>query len=334
MTRSASVAVGVVLMGSLLGPAPAAEVRYRGEKAELSISAVSDHTVQIVLAPLDEQGKPRPAPPSTVLVEQKPQLKLRCRELAGERAVAAGKLRVTVRPGPLTVSVRGPGGKVAQELTLAGEDGALRFRTAAPVLGMGEGARQFDRRGAAYSMRDGWAGWDRPTLGSWVAVPFLIGTDGWALFVHHPAGQFDLREGRGVFTPAAAAKGQPLELYVTAWEEPADVLKEYQRLTGATPLPPLWALGYMQSHRTLSGPEEVLAVARTFRAKKLPCDALIYLGTGYCPAGWNTGHGSLTFNPKTFDKPADLIAQLHRLNFRVVLHKNHAPRALHGLSVD
>ena len=68
------------------------------------------------------------------------------------------------------------------------EEGALRFRTAAPVLGMGEGARQFDRRGAAYSMRDGWAGWDRPTLGSWVAVPFLIGTDGWVLFVHRPAG--------------------------------------------------------------------------------------------------------------------------------------------------
>ena len=54
--------------------------------------------------------------------------------------------------------------------------------------------------------------------------------------------------------PAAAAKGQPLELYVTAWDEPADVLKEYRRLTGATPLPPRWALGYMQSHRTLRGP--------------------------------------------------------------------------------
>ncbi len=334
MTRSAGVALGVALMVGLPGPAPAAEVRYRGEKAELSVSAVSDHTVQIVLAPLDEQGKPRPAPPSTVLVEQKPQLKLRCRDVEGEREVTAGKLRVTVRPGPLTVSVRGPGGKVAQELTFSGEDGAVRFRTDAPALGMGEGARQFDRRGAAYSMRDGWAGWDRPTLGSWVAVPFLIGTDGWALFVHRPAGQFDLREGRGVFTPAAAGKGQPLELYVTAWGEPADVLKEYRRLTGPTPLPPLWALGYMQSHRTLSGPEEVLEVARTFRARKLPCDALIYLGTGYCPAGWNTGHGSLTFNPKTFDKPADLLAQLHRLHFRVVLHKNRAPRALHGLSVD
>ena len=32
-----------------------------------------------------------------------------------------------------------------------------------------------------------------------------------------------------------------------------------------------------------------------FAAKKLPCDALIYLGTGFCPSGWNTGHGSFAF---------------------------------------
>src|SRR5262249_29575214 len=101
-----------------------------------------------------------------------------------------------------------------------------------------------------------------------------------------------------------------------------------------TPLPPRWALGYMQSHRTLRGPEEVLEVARSFRARKLPCDALIYLGTGYCPAGWNTGHGSLTFNPKTFDRPAQLIDLLHQMNFRVVLHQNRAPRNLFGRSVE
>jgi alpha-glucosidase/alpha-D-xyloside xylohydrolase len=90
----------------------------------------------------------------------------------------------------------------------------------------------------------------------------------------------------------------------------------------------------MQSHRTLGGPDEVLRVAATFREKKLPCDALIYLGTGYCPAGWNTGHGSLEFNRKTFDRPAEIIERLHALDFRVVLHKNHAPRNLSGLSVN
>jgi alpha-glucosidase/alpha-D-xyloside xylohydrolase len=99
-------------------------------------------------------------------------------------------------------------------------------------------------------------------------------------------------------------------------------------------MPPKWALGYFQSHRTLAGPEEPLQIATTFREKKLPCDALIYLGTGYCPAGWNTGHGSLEFNPKTFPRPADKLRALHDLNFKVVLHVNHAPQNLFGASIQ
>ncbi len=50
---------GLVLAVSM--PAPAAvragPIRYVGKPAELSISAVSEHTVQIVLMPLDDQGR-------------------------------------------------------------------------------------------------------------------------------------------------------------------------------------------------------------------------------------------------------------------------------------
>jgi alpha-glucosidase/alpha-D-xyloside xylohydrolase len=165
-------------------------------------------------------------------------------------------------------------------------------------------------------------------------VPFLIGTDGWALFVHHPLGEFDLREPEATFDPWLGQMDVPLVAYLIAWDKPADVLQEYARLTGPAPLPPKWVLGYMQSHRTLAGPEEVLQVARTFREKKLPCDALIYLGTGYCPAGWNTGHASVDFNPATFDKPAEMINLLHEQNFHIVLHQNAPPRRLTGAKVE
>src|SRR5262249_27163445 len=74
-------------------------------------------------------------------------------------------------------------------------------------------------------------------------------------------------------------------------------------------------------------------IVKTFRARKLPCDAVIYLGTGYCPAGWNTGHGSLAFNPRTFDRPMEIIQALHGLNVKVVLHTNRAPRDLFAASL-
>src|SRR5688572_17235209 len=334
-SRKARRAAPMLLAAWLLvrAAAHAETVRLHGGAAELSIGAMSERTARIVIAPLDAEGKPRPAPPSTVLVPGEPRSVFLRRDVDAPEVVSLGKLRVEVKPGPLTISIRGPSGRVVQELVLS-DDGKVGFRAGAPILGMGEGAKQFDRRGALYSMEDGWGAWNRAVLGSWIAVPFLIGTDGWALFFHHPRGAFDLRESAASFQPAADQRDVPLEVFAIAWEKPADVLEEYGRLTGRAPMPPRWTLGYMQSHRTLGGPDEVIRVAETFREKGLPCDALIYLGTGYCPAGWNTGHGSLEFNPKTFDKPAEIIDRLHALDFRVVLHKNRAPRTLSGLSVN
>jgi alpha-glucosidase (family GH31 glycosyl hydrolase) len=329
-------AVCVATLGSTLQPAAAfaGAVRYGGQDAELSISTVGERHVQLLLAPLDEKGKPRPAPPSTVLVAQQPELHLRCRELTEAREVAAGHLRVRVKLDPLTITLVGRSDKVVQELVFDDADGSMTFRTAAPVLGLGEGGPQFDRRGAYHRLVNGQVAPLLATHGGTIPVPFLLGTDGWALFVQSPWGEFDLRQERGRFLPRKEARGkEPLEVYLVDVEQPADAPAAYLRLTGRPVMPPKWVLGYLQSHRTLAGPEEPALIARTFRDKKLPCDALIYLGTGYCPAGWNVGHGAVEFNPKTFDHPADNLRALHDLHFKVILHVNHAPRTLFGASV-
>ncbi|MGH9534591.1 MAG: TIM-barrel domain-containing protein [Terriglobales bacterium] len=111
-----------------------------------------------------------------------------------------------------------------------------------------------------------------------------------------------------------------LDFFLVLGGSPAERLAEYCRLTGLPQMPPLWAFGYQQSHRTIWSRDVVMGVARTFRQKRLPCDALIYLGTGFCPSGWNTGNGSFDFNPRTFPDPRAMIAELHREHFKVVLH--------------
>jgi alpha-glucosidase (family GH31 glycosyl hydrolase) len=317
------------------GAAEDSRIRFSGVPSELAISEVSERTVRIELFPLDEQGHPRSPTPSPVLVPFSVSEKLRVRELDGEKEIRTGRLRVSVRPRPLAISVRREDGTPVQELIFddaAGTNAAVNFRTGAPVLGLGEGAQQFDRRGAFYPMEPSWGGWNRPVLGSVVPSPFVIGTEGWALFAHRPEGRFDLRDGKGRFIPQQETSGgAALDLFVINVAEPSDALMEYDRLTGRPVLPPKWALGYFQSHRTLSGPEEPLQIARTFREKKLPCDALIYLGTGYCTNGWNTGHGSLQFNTNAF-LPED-IKLLHDLNFKIIFHVNRAPRNLFGASI-
>jgi alpha-glucosidase/alpha-D-xyloside xylohydrolase len=97
-------------------------------------------------------------------------------------------------------------------------------------------------------------------------------------------------------------------------------MAEYANITGFPEMPPLWALGYQQSHRTLGPPEEILAEAKLFREKKLPCDAMIYLGTDFCPNGWNTHNGEFTWNARAFPDPPGAIQELHEQHFKIALH--------------
>lgn len=338
---------------------------------ELRVAQVGERTVQLSILPLDERGRPLPDPASTVLAPFESVEKLRVRELAEAREVLVGRLRVQIRPLPLSVTIHRGDGRIVQDLLIDEDNGSIRFRTEAPVFGLGEGRQQFDRRGFFYNFVNGQTTF-LATHSATIPVPFLIGADGWSMFIHNPPaapnnpreanqpwGQFDLRGGnaspppaanappsvllappaamptQGRFIPQGALGRAPIHLFISALDHPADALEEYIRLTGHPVMPPKWALGYMQSHRSLAGPKELIEIARTFREKQLPCDVLIYLGSGYTngQTGWNLGHGSLEFNPQIFDKPQEMLDQLHALNFKVVLHKNAAPARLYGNSI-
>ena len=169
-------------------------------------------------------------------------------------------------------------------------------------------------------MRSGQGGYQLRTHGGRVPIPWLIGTAGWALYFHQSFGTFDFTGAEGKFLPKDPASALPLDIFIVISQEPKILMAEYARLTGHPELPPLWSFGYQQSHRTLASHDEVIAEAKTFREKKLPCDTLIYLGTGFCPSGWNTENGSFSWNKRVFPDPKQAIDELHKENFRVVLH--------------
>src|SRR5262249_29384139 len=183
-----------------------------------------------------------------------------------------------------------------------------------------EGGPQFDRRGSVDTMRSGQSGYRLATHGGRVPIPWLIGTRGWAMFIHQPFGTFDFTGRQSKFLPTSPQAALPLDIFIVISREPGTVMREYARLTGYADMPPLWSFGYQQSHRTLASEEEILEEARTFREKRLPCDALIYLGTGFCPSGWNTANGSFVLNSRVFPDPQRAVAELHKENFRTVLH--------------
>jgi alpha-glucosidase (family GH31 glycosyl hydrolase) len=306
-------------------------IQFAGQKSELVISEVSDRMARIELLPIGDSARPNTINRSTILVPFPTTERFRGRELSDEKEIQAGKLRIRVKAAPLTISISQANGKPVQELVFAENTNTVKFRTDAPVLGLGEGANQFDRRGAFYPMLNGQRAPFLATHGGTIPVPFLLGTEGWALFVHRPWGQFDLRDG-GTFLATNDSRSA-LELFVIGMDEPADALTEYLRLTGKPVMPPKWVLGYIQSHRTLAGPAEPLQIAKTFREKKLPCDAVIYLGTGYCTNGWNVMNGTIDFSRNSFPKPEEQIKSLQAEHFKVILHVNQAPRNLFGTTI-
>ncbi len=318
---------GSLVGGSTLLFGEGSEPRVGGRPVQVGVEQVSARTVRFLLRPVErvlaaddgelvrkEWGKPTQVNPGRA------------------QSVRYGELTVQVFPEPLVIEVHSRK-RLVQRFRFDEQTGAMAFRLGeGPIFGLGEGGPQFDRRGTVDRMKSGQGGYKLHTHGGRVPIQWLIGTEGWAMFVHQPYGSFDLSGTEGRFTATDAAL--PLDVFIVASGDPGEIMAEYARLTGWPEMPPRWALGYQQSHRTLASREEVLSVARTFREKKLPCDTLIYLGTGFCPSGWNTENGSFEFNPKVFDNPKAIFDELHALDFHVVLHVVIMARQLRGTVHD
>ena len=345
MTRIVPPSLAIAGSFVLAGAGLAQQVTAGGRPAQLDIRAAGEHSVRITLKPLDFEGD---FPATPVLVERpypRPALSLRRVDRPVRHRV--GNLSVEVRPAPLTVAVTDPEGRPIQTIVFE-DDGTLSFRLDdQPVLGLGGGGPrpergtnwreqpvQFDRRGAFHPMEPRW---QSDMYGSRNPVPLLWGTSGWGLFVVAPWVKVDLRDPeRGVFLPWIPPEGPPqhqrnqheqlgkgtpprdwvvpglYDLFVFDARDPARALKDLAALTGPAAMPPRWALGYMQSHRTLRDETEMLGIIDTFRAKRIPLDAVIYLGTGFTPRGWNTRQPSFAFNPEVFLRdPREVLAEMH-----------------------
>src|SRR5580700_5071439 len=310
-------------------------LQIAGRDVEIQMTPVSGFTFRLSVLPL-QNGKPI-EPASDGSLEERswaaPAVKLS--GAVREQTVKMGAAQVKVATSPLTFTVETASGELVQRLTIDGDTGAVKFSTgSAPILGLGEGGPQFDRRGSTDRMRSGQGGYQLRSHGGRVPIPWVIGTSGWAMFFHQPFGTFDFTGAESSFHPALPAAELPLDIFVVVSRDPRTIMAEYAGLTGRPELPPLWSLGYQQSHRTLASREEILEEARTFREKKLPCDALIYLGTGFCPSGWNTNNGEFQFNAKVFADPKAMFEQLHQEHFKVALHVVINARKMRGTVRD
>ncbi len=346
------------IIAALAAPATGQPIRVNGQQARLAIRQVTPRALRITLTPRGYKNDFPYSPAISAGLSSGPAL-IDLRAFSSPIQKKMGSLLVKLSNDPLTITITNAQGRQVQSLVFDSA-GVVHFATGdRPILGMGEGGPQpprgadwhtlpvqYDRRGAIDSMQPRWQG---NAYGSRNPVAMLAGTGGWGLFAVTPWMLVDLRDRQeGLLIPrklAAAdsipqnekdqdlqtSKGLPpvensapglYDLFVFDAGEPALLMKDFATITGPAVLPPKWALGYMQSHRTLRDEEQMKGVVDTFRSKKIPLDAVIYLGTGFAPQGWNTPQPSFRPHPAVF-KNGDIgpfITEMHNRNVKVVLH--------------
>ena len=151
-------------------------------------------------------------------------------------------------------------------------------------FGLGDKPGPLDRNGEAFVMwnTDNF-GWQESTDPIYKSIPFFLemhsGRTIGVLFDNTYRTLFDFGRARTDRYSFSAPAG-PLDYYILYGPEPKQVVETYAWLTGPTPLPPLWTLGFQQSRYTYFPESQVDEIANRLRADHIPTDA-IYLDIDY-----------------------------------------------------
>ncbi len=142
--------------------------------------------------------------------------------------------------------------------------------------GTGERGTELDKRGQSfYSFNTLAGGYSTPIETMNINVPFLASKKGYAIYFDNTyPGFFDLGE-TNLNQFSYKVFGGELSYYLILAEIIPDQLEKYTWLTGRQPLPPKWALGYIQSKYGYRNESAARSLVQTMREKQIPCDAII-----------------------------------------------------------
>ncbi len=106
------------------------------------------------------------------------------------------------------------------------------------------------------------------------------------------------------------------DYYVIHGDNFDGVMRGYRHLTGATPLPPKWAFGYVQSKERYVTADEMIEVVVEYRRRGVPLDCIV-LDWKSWPNG--AGWGQKSFDPLRFPDPTEFTEKLHALGAKLMV---------------
>src|SRR5690349_9139487 len=255
-----------------------------------------------------------PEPPSVKTEENEKELRL-----------TAGDVMATVQKSPLLISFSDRAGNVllADEpsLPMAWDGPHVHVWKRMPAdedyFGLGDKAGPMNRRNRAFT---NWNtdefGWQESSDPLYKTIPFFIGLRkgvAYGVFFDNTyRSDFDFgKESRDFFS--FGAEGGELNYYLIAGPEPKKVIEQYTAMTGRSPLPPLWSLGYQQCRYSYYPESRAREIVKTFRDKKIPADVI------YFDIDYQQGYAPFTINREYFPTFEKMISDFRAQGFHTIL---------------
>jgi alpha-D-xyloside xylohydrolase len=108
---------------------------------------------------------------------------------------------------------------------------------------------------------------------------------------------------------------EAIDYVVIAGPGADEVMQGYREISGATPMLPRWAYGYIHCRERFHSSEEIVDTLREFRRRKLPVDVMVQDWQYWGRHGWN----AMRFDEAHYPDPAALMRDVHGLNARFML---------------
>ena len=145
-------------------------------------------------------------------------------------------------------------------------------------------------------------------------VPHLVSTRGYSVLVDCGSLMIFRDDEQGSFWWMDVV--DELDYYVIFGGSFDGVMGGYRHLTGATPLPPKWAFGYVQSKERYVTADEMIEVVTEYRRRRVPLDCIV-LDWKSWPNG--KGWGQKSFDPLRFPDPGGFSGKLHELSAKLMV---------------
>lgn len=150
------------------------------------------------------------------------------------------------------------------------------------------------------------------TGGPSVCVPFVVTNYHYGMVWDNPSKTI-IAPGFNEETRWSSQVGDRVSFFVIAGNNTDEIYSGYRLLTGATPLLPKAAYGYIQCKQRYSTQDEVLAVAKGYRERHLPLDVVVVDWFYYSKMGeWD-------FVSSAWPDPSAMNRQLHDMGIQTMI---------------